>query len=128
MAKGTNDAEAFLATLDHPQVEGFRLLRSIFLAADPRISDGIKWKAPSFYFNDWFATFNLRATDSVQVILHTGAKVKANATEGIPIEDRHGLLRWLAKDRALLTLSGLDEVAAKRVELTDLIEQWIGLM
>ena len=64
--------EAFLAALDHPFKQEVLALRQIILGADPGIAEGIKWNAPSFRTSEWFATFQLRARDCVQVILHLG--------------------------------------------------------
>ncbi|MEQ1612074.1 MAG: hypothetical protein ABL904_04925 [Hyphomicrobiaceae bacterium] len=49
-------------------------LRKVILGADPSISDGVKWNAPSFCTTEYFATINLRAKAGVEVILHFGAK------------------------------------------------------
>ncbi len=68
----------------------------------------LKWNAPSFRTTEFFATINVRAKDSVQLIFHRGAKVKDNTTKGPKITDPEGLIEWLAKDRYLVTL-GADE-------------------
>jgi hypothetical protein len=121
-----NDVDDFIATLDHPLRAEIEALRAIILAIDPGIREGIKWKAPSFFYHDWFATFHLRSTDRLQMILHTGAKVKATAVDGVPIEDPEGLLKWLAKDRAMLTFANWQEIEAKRPALANLFRQWIA--
>jgi hypothetical protein len=43
----------FLATLDHPRKRQIVALRQIILGADPRISEGIKWNAPSFRTSEY---------------------------------------------------------------------------
>lgn len=123
-----NDVDDFMATLNHPLRSEIEALRAIILAIDPGIAEGIKWKAPSFFYQDWFATFHLRSTDRLQMILHTGAKVKATAVDGVPIEDPEGLLKWLAKDRAMLTFANRQEIEAKRPALANLFRQWIAQM
>jgi hypothetical protein len=123
-----NDVEEFLATLDHPRREEFRALRALLLELDPGITEGIKWKAPSFHYGDWFATFHLRSPDRAQMILHTGVKVKASAVEGVPVEDPEDLLTWLAKDRAIVSFANLAEIEAKREALSTLLRQWIRQM
>ena len=125
---GTSDVNQFMSNLAHPLHAEFEALRAIFLAADERILEGIKWKAPSFFYVDWFATFNLRATEEVQIILHTGAKVKASSIDGVPIDDPDGLLKWLAKDRCLLTLSGMADVESKRQAVSAIVKQWVDQM
>jgi hypothetical protein len=68
------------------------------------------------------------ATDAVQLIFHTGAKVKASATKGVAVADPAGLLKWLAKDRALVTLGKAKDIDAKRAAFEALIRAWIKLL
>lgn len=117
-----------MAGLAHPRRAEFEMLREVFLAVDSGIQEGIKWKAPSFHYNDWFATFHLRSADRAQVILHTGAKVKASAAEGVGVPDPEGLVKWLAKDRGMLDFGDVAEIEANREALTSLIRGWIARM
>ena len=64
------DVEIFLAALDHPLKPEILALRQIILAADPSITEGIKWNVPSFRTSEYFATMHLRAKDGIHVILH----------------------------------------------------------
>ena len=48
---------------------------------------------------------HLRAKDSVQVILHMGAKTLNTSTSGVAIADPESLLEWLAKDRASVSFA-----------------------
>jgi len=119
------DVETFLAALDHPFKAEIVALRETILGADPRIGEGIKWNAPSFRTCEWFATFHLRAKAGVQVILHLGAKRRAEAAGGIAIADPQSLLVWLAPDRASASFRDMAEVDAKRVAFASLIGAWI---
>lgn len=118
--------DAFLAALDHPYKAEILQLRQLILAADPTIREGIKWHAPSFYTTEYFATFHLRAKAGAQLILHLGAKVRATATTGITVADPAGLLTWLAKDRASITMPSVGAIDAQQAALTALIQTWIG--
>ena len=71
---GPEGVERFLASLEHPCRREIAALREIILGAAPGVTEEIKWNAPSFRTTAHFATFHLRATDGVQVILHAGAK------------------------------------------------------
>ena len=114
---------AFLRDLDHPLKTEIEAVRTIILGADPAIGELIKWKAPTFRAADDFATVNLRSTDSLQLIFHTGAKVKDGA--GPKVEDPAGLLKWLAKDRAMVTLGTGEDIALRRSALEALVRAWI---
>jgi len=121
----SDDVEAFLASLDHPFKREILALRQIILGADSSIAEGIKWNAPSFRTSEYFATFQLRAKDVVQIILHLGAKKRANTTVRDTFTDAGSLLEWLAKDRASVKFTNLKEVEAKRPAFVEVIRQWI---
>ena len=83
---------ALLLTVSHPLHAEIVDVRSSLLGVDPRIAEAVKWNAPSYRTTEFFATFHLRSTDSVRMVLHTGAKRRANpATLDIP--DPSGLLQ-----------------------------------
>ena len=117
--------EAFLASLDHAAKQEIVALRRIILDADPGIADGIKWNAPSFRTTEYFATFNLRAKEGVQLILHFGAKKSDIASTGVAIPDPDGLLKWLAKDRATVSFRDLKDIAEKKSAFSKLVREWI---
>jgi hypothetical protein len=105
--------DAFLERLEHPCRQEVYAVRQIILGVDGRIGEALKWNAPSFLTTEHFATFNLRARDGVQLVLHRGARPRP-APERLPIPDAAGLLSWRANDRAVAVFRGLDDVAAKR--------------
>lgn len=115
--------EAWLAALDHPFKAEILALRQVILGADPRITESVKWNAPSFRTAEYFATFHLRAHDGVRVILHLGAKPRDGAQ--LQIADPAGLLAWLGPDRASATFRSLDEVVAQRDAFEQIIRLWI---
>ncbi|MFY0529829.1 protein kinase domain-containing protein [Archangium gephyra] len=125
-ASAPESVETFLASLEHPFKQEILALRQIILGADPRIAEGIKWNAPSFHTSEYFATFQLRAKDGVQVILHLGAKTRDTAATGIAIADPDALLEWLAKDRASVKFRDLKDIAAKRSAFAKVLREWLA--
>lgn len=119
------DVEAFLASLDHPHKAEILALRQIILGADPRIGEGIKWNAPSFRTREWFATVHLRAKAGVQLVLHFGAKKRADFDPRRAIADPDALLEWAGEDRAFARFRDLAHVEAKQSAFTAVIRQWI---
>jgi hypothetical protein len=111
--------------LDHPLKKDIETVRRIILNVDPGIGEAIKWNAPSFRTTEFFATVNLRSRECVQLIFHTGVKVKGVATTGISIDDPAGLLKWLAKDRCLVTLGVGKDIQTKRAAFEAIIREWI---
>ena len=125
----TDDAaETFMRNLEHPLKPTIEALRGVVRGVSPEVREGVRWNAPSFATTDHFATFNLRTTDRVRLILHTGAKPKAAAKAGLGIPDPAGLLEWLAPDRALVTVRDLDDLAAQRAPLEAILLAWIAAM
>jgi len=114
--------------LAHARKAEIEALRAIIRGADRRIAEGIKWNAPSFSFKDYFATFNPRARDGVQVILHLGAKAKEIPSYGLMVTDDADLLEWLAKDRASLKLADMQAIVSNKAAITSIVRQWIALL
>ncbi|MES2524401.1 MAG: DUF1801 domain-containing protein [Gemmatimonadota bacterium] len=115
----------FLAALEHPHIAEILALRDIILSADARITEEIKWNAPSFRTSQHFATFHLRAKDGVQVVLHLGAKPRPDATVRDTVADPMALLQWRSADRATITFRDLADIAAKESAFASIIRQWI---
>ena len=123
-AAGSASVTAFLEQLDHPHKAGIERLREMILRLDERISEEVKWNAPSFKLEEHFATFKLHPPKNIQVVLHTGAKVKSNA-KAFTIDDPQRLLKWPAEDRCVLTLSSEAELLTHQESVRRIIEQWI---
>ena len=104
------------------EIEAVRL---IILGASPAIGEGIKWNVPSFRAEkDWFATFNVRARDSVQIIFHLGAKTRPDLRP-FKLADPNGLMKWLGKDRAMVTLGSGRDIPANRKALEAIVRAWV---
>jgi hypothetical protein len=120
------DVDDFMQGLDHPLKPALELVRRLILGADPRVREGIKWNAPSFRLDDWFATVNIRK-DAVLVILHQGARVR-DGSRRPALEDPAGLLEWLGKDRAAVTFRDLKAVRAHKTAFSNIARQRIARM
>jgi uncharacterized protein YdhG (YjbR/CyaY superfamily) len=119
---------AYLRDLEHPLKKEIEAVRRIVLGASPAISEGVKWNAPSFRTQkEWFATFNMRASDDVQLILHRGAKVRAGQ-KALKIADPKGLMKWLGKDRAMVTLGAGRDIPANRAAFEAIVRAWVKVV
>ena len=124
MAKKGPTVEAFMAALEHPQKPLIARVRAIILGANGRITEQVKWNAPSFcYGGDDRVTMRLHPPTQVQLILHRGAKVRPD--DGFTFADDSGLLHWITNDRATVTLRSLAEVEAHEAALARLVERWM---
>lgn len=117
--------ERLMTELDHPMKDGIEFLRGLIRGMDSSIVEEVKWNAPSYRLADHFATFKLRPPTCIQLVLHTGAKVKAKPTKFV-VSDPEGLLSWRAPDRAVLTLKTASDAKLKASAVKNIISQWIG--
>lgn len=127
-AKALSDREAvdeYLRRLVHPLKEEIEALRRIVLDADNRIGEGIKWNAPSFHCGGWFATFDLRSKEWVQIIFHRGAKAKS-PTSSRYVNDPSRILQWITNDRGMAKFANEKEVKSKRTALAKIVADWVG--
>lgn len=115
--------DEFMAKLEHPHKAAIVELRRIICAADPSVAEGVKWNAPSFRTTEYFATTHLRTAQGIGIILHLGAKVRE--APAFQLEDPRGLLKWLAKDRALVNFAGVEDVKAHEGAIQSIVRQWI---
>lgn len=119
---------AVTALLDanaHPLRKEIDALRTIILAVDPAIAEGVKWNAASFRTTDWFATLNgPRHVKEPMIILHAGAKAK-----GLVLKDRipdpDGLIKWLGNGRGQIVFADLDDIKRKEKALWSILSAWI---
>ena len=122
MPNRSREVERFMEGLDHPLQDEVERLRSAILNSNDRITEDIKWKAPSFcYAGEDRVTFRLYPEDRVQLVFHRGAKVKGDAA-GFAFEDDTGLLRWVADDRAVVALR---DAETRQRDLVELVNRWV---
>jgi len=121
---GTGTVDAFMAKLQHPLKAEIETVRAVIIGVSPAISEEIKWNSPGFRTTESFATVNLRATDRLQFVFHLGAKVRRDPPE-MKIADPAGLMKWLAKDRALVTVGAGPEFVANQAALLKIVRAWV---
>ena len=120
-----NAVHALLEGLEHPHKAGILELREWILKLDPRITEEVKWNAPSFKLEDHFATFRLHPPKGIQLILHTGAKAKSNSRHFV-VADPEGLLAWPATDRSVLTIASAEELCVYKAQVQGILKQWVA--
>ena len=65
--------DAYMERLDHPRKAEVQAVRDLIKGVDSRITEQVKWNAPSFSYKGYLATFNLRPTHHVHLVWHNGA-------------------------------------------------------
>jgi hypothetical protein len=69
------EVDQWFAASDHPQKQLMQALRKQILDADPRVSETVKWKTPTFMFNGNIASINPQAKAFVSLMFHRGAEI-----------------------------------------------------
>ncbi len=122
--KSEPSVDDLMASLDHPLKADAEAARKAILAVDKSISDGVKWNSLSFRTTEWFATWNWRAKDQIQLVLHLGEK-NGKAVEPGAIPDPKGLLEWKGQDRALANLVAGATLKARLPALKVILKVWL---
>jgi len=118
MAKKQPTVDEFMSKLEHPFKAEVETLRAIIKGVDPRITEQIKWNAPSFRFTDYICTFQLHVTQHVHLVFHNPA------IASIP----SAILEGDYVDRRMAYFTSMDDVQAKRAELEHVIRSLVERM
>ncbi len=107
--------EAWFADYDNPQADLVRAVREVVLATDPRVSEAVKWKAPTFVYRGNIASFYPRSKQHVSLMFHTGAS----------LPDPAGLLEGDGDTSRVARFLDADDLAAKAEPLRGLVRAWM---
>ncbi|MBC7829263.1 MAG: DUF1801 domain-containing protein [Chitinophagaceae bacterium] len=100
-------------------------IRKIVLNANTGLTEHIKWNAPSFCFlGDDRITMRIYPIKNIQLIFHRGAKVKQQPKNKL-ISDDSGLLLWKENDRAVMTLTNMEDIKSKEPHLIEIVNKWL---
>lgn len=111
--------DAYMRDVDHPFKAEMQAVREIILGVSAKISERIKWNAPSFYYKEDLGAFNPRATEYAHLILVF--------PDGQGMQDTSGLLEGNHKDRREAKFYSLDDVKSKKRALEKIIKGWVEL-
>lgn len=117
-ANKTEKVSAFIQGLNHPLETEMEAVREIILGVSDRITEDIKWSAPSFAYKDNMATFNPRAKKFVNLTFHKGAL----------INDTTGLLEGDQKEARVARFYDMEDVSKKKEQLKSVVRKWIAVM
>ena len=111
-------AEEYMAQLNHPLKAEIEALRAIIKGTNPKISERIKWNAPSYYAQEDMVTFHLRYMNKVSLVFHHAAIVKIKSD----------LLKGEYKDRRLMHFENMEEVKKNQAELERILNEYVDLI
>ena len=109
------DVDAWFDTYDNPQKDLVQAVRQVILDTDPRVTEAIKWKAPTFMYRGNIASFYPRSTKHVSLMFHSGAS----------LPDPHGVLDGEGDTSRVLRILNADDLEAKTDALRALVSSWI---
>jgi hypothetical protein len=113
----TSEVDTFVSELGHPLESAINAVRDIVLGVDARIIETIKWKSPTFVFDENIASIEPRSKKQVSVLFHQGAKLPGKHPA---LEGGGGTVRYLR-------FADESDVRRKRKDLENAIRAWIAL-
>ena len=119
------DVAEYLSGVQHSRKSEVELIRSAILASDPNLSESVKWNAPNFVFDgEDRVTFRLRPGDRVDLILHRGARKRADS-ESFAFHDTSGMVQWAAPDRGVITIPEGADLDRVLLAILPVIHAWV---
>ena len=88
--------------------------RDIMLAADDRITECIKWQAPTFVYKGNLATFNPRSKKHISLVFHTGAEIPG----------QHPHLDGDGPQTRTMKFAEMEEIEARKSALEAVVKAW----
>ena len=110
----TEKVDAWMAAYDNPQKDLVQSVRETIMAADDRISEDIKWQAPTFVYKGNLASFFPKAKKHASLMFHKGAEIEGD----FPSLEGDG------KEARSMKFLDADDLAAKRAELEAIVKAW----
>lgn len=106
-----------MAAYDNPLKEVVQRVRHIVLATDDRITECIRWQAPTFVYEGNLASFYPKSMNHATLMFHQGALIPGNFPH----------LRGQGTDARAMKFVSIAEAEEQRAELESIIHAWIEL-
>ena len=113
----SHEVDDWFADFEHPHKDAMLRVREIILGADDRMTESVKWSAPTFSFEGNLASFQPRTKKFVSLMFHRGSEIPG---EHPRLEGDAALVRVMRFD-------DLDDVEAKRQDLEAVVRAWCDL-
>ena len=108
------DVDDWLERYENPMKPLVERTRDIFLGADDRIGEVVKWSTPTFVYKGNLASFQPRAKQFVSILFHEGASIPGN----------HPLLEGGGDHARYARIADEGELEARRPELEAIVRAW----
>jgi hypothetical protein len=111
------DVDAWFDTYDNPMKDLVRRVRDVILGTDPRITESIKWKAPTFEYKGNIASFFPKSKKHVSLMFHQGASIPGE----------HHILEGGGDTSRMAKFHGAEDLDNKADALKGVIRAWIQM-
>jgi hypothetical protein len=108
------EVDAWFEAYENPMKPVVQRIREVVLAADPRIDECIKWKAPTFTYRGNLASFYPKSKQHASLMFHQGAKIPGE----------HPRLEGTGDTSRVMKLADLEEVEAATPEIDAIVKAW----
>ncbi len=108
------DVDRWLSDYDNPMKEVVMAVRDVILAADSRISEAIKWQAPTFVYKGNLASFFPKSKKHASLMFHKGADIAGDFPN----------LEGEGKEARSMKFADFADLAAKTGELKAITVAW----
>ncbi len=109
------EVDAWFEAYDNPMKDVVLAVRAAVLETDDRITECIKWKAPTFVFKGNIASFFPKSKKHASLMFHQGAKIPGD----FAVLEGDGATARNAK------FPTVDDVAARKDQLQAVVRAWI---
>ena len=110
----SDEVDRWLARYDNPMKEIVAATRVVVMGADPRVSETIKWQAPTFVYKGNIASFFPKAKAHASLMFHKGAEIAGDFPH----------LVGDGKEARSFKVASIEDLAAKSDELRAIIKAW----
>ena len=116
MSSRNPQVDAWFEAYENTQRELVQSVREAVLDADDRVTEAVKWQAPTFIYRGNIASFFPKATKHVSLMFHRGAE----------IDDPDGLLEGEGEVSRVAKFADAADLERKRAALQRVIRAWIA--
>jgi hypothetical protein len=112
------EVDAWFAKYDNPMKPVVQRVRELILGADPRMSECIKWSAPTFVYEGNLASFFPKAKAHASLMFHQGAKIPGD----------HPRLEAVAGNTGkMMRFTSVEDADAAKADIEAVVKAWIAL-
>jgi uncharacterized protein YdhG (YjbR/CyaY superfamily) len=108
------EVDTWFARYDNPMKDVVQRIRSIILAADPRIAECIKWQAPTFTYRGNLASFYPKSKQHASLMFHVGARIPGE----------HPRLEGTRDTSRVMKIGSMAEANAAKRDIERLVRAW----